>query len=394
MFGSRQQVAVVGVGHSRVFRRAEVPLGVLAAEAVQEAVADAGLELGDIDGLSTTPHQPAEGIEPVDGITIVSPEFMARALGLSLAWSERQLRPIGASMINTVHAVAAGQCRYAVCFRGLHNPADRRYGHRSPTTVSGPGRYTDPYGAFAPGVFALLATEHMHRYGSTREQLGQFVVRNRQQALLWEHGYWAQHGAEPLTMEDYLGARMISTPLGLHDCDLPIQVAAAFVITTGERAVDLRQRPAYVLGSSSPFTVAMFDQRGSQGGYSALDEYIEHGQQTARFLWRNTGIGPADVDLANLYDGFSIETPLWAESLGLCEVGAGFEFVANPTIPLNTSSGNLGSGRSHGISHLMDSVLQIQGRAGPRQIADAEIALAATNQTPAGQAIVFSRSPG
>jgi acetyl-CoA acetyltransferase len=382
------QVAVVGIGHSRLFRGDEVNLGLLAIEAVQRAIDDAGLTTADIDGLSTTPYQPFAGSGDIDGLNIVSPELMVQALKMDVAWSERQFRPVGASLINTIHAVASGQCKYAVCFRGLHHPSGRRYGHNSSAQTSMAGQFSEPYGVFAPAMYAHFAVEHFHRYGSTREQLGAFVVRNREQALKWEYGYWFQHGAPRLSIKEYLDARKISEPLGLFDCDIPVQAAGAFVVTSAERARDLKNRPAYVLATSNPFSASR------RKNFKLLDDYLEDGKQLSRHLWDMAGIGPTHVDLANLYDGFSIHTPLWAEALGLCDEGDGFAFVANPNLPLNTSSGSLGAGRVHGIAHIMDSVLQVQGRSGDRQVKGSEIAVAATNPCDTGAGFVFASSPG
>ena len=393
---TRAKAAIVGVGHSRLLRRDDVPLGVLAVEAVTTAVEDAGLKLTDIDGLSTTPYQPFEGGGEIDGISLVTPEFVMEALGLDFSWSERQLQPVGASLINAIHAVAAGQCRYAVCFRAMHNPAGRPYGFTAPEgTSAAPSephhqgaatQFNTPYGVFPPGKFALLATAHMARYGSTREQLGQFVVRNRDEALKWEHGYWYQYAPQKLTLEAYLGSRMISSPLCLYDCDLPVQMAGAFVITSEERARDLRHPPAYVIGTSNP---ASLHQLAPQ----SLDGYMSRGRHLARRLWENAGIGPNDVDVANLYDGFSVHTPLWAEALGFCGEGEGFEFVASPSLPLNTSSGNLGGGRTHGIGQIMDTVLQVQRRAGQRQVDGAEVCVSVTQPCDSASGIVLASSP-
>lgn len=388
---ARAQVAVVGVGHSRVFRRDEVALGILAIEAVRNAVEDAGLEIADIDGLSTTPYQPMAGGGDIDGLSIVSPEFMMQALKMDVAWSERQLRPVGASLINTINAVASGQCKYAVCFRALHNPSGRRYGHTNSLGASGPGQFSEPYGVFVPAIWGRYGLEHFHRYGSSREELGAFVVRNRAQALKWEYGYWAQYSPTLLTLEDYLTARIISEPLGLFDCDIPVQAAGAFVVTTAERAQHLKNPPAYVLATSSPFTVS---RGGPNSSNLSLDEYMVDGKQLARHLWDIAGIGPGDVDVANLYDGFSTEAPLWAEALGFCGEGEGFAFVAEPSLPLNTSGGSLGAGRTHGIAHIMDSVMQIQKRSGSRQVQEVEVALAVTNPCDIGAGFVFCSSRG
>jgi acetyl-CoA acetyltransferase len=242
------------------------------------------------------------------------------------------------------------------------------------------------YGLFPPGKFALLATAHTARYGSSREQLGRFVVRNRDRALKWEHGYWYKYRPETLTLDTYMEARMISWPLCLHDCDIPVQMAGAFIVTTADRAAALKNRPAYILGTASPFSLHELLPE-------PLDDYVAKGRQLARHLWKNAGIRPEDIDVANLYDGFSIHVPLWLEALGFCDEGEGFAFAADPTLPLNTSSGNLGAGRTHGICHILDSVLQVQGRAGERQVEGARISLAITNTCDAGSGIVLASSP-
>jgi len=385
---AKARVAVVGVGHSRLFRRAEVALGVLGVEAVRLAIEDAGLEPSDIDGVSTAPDQPFEGAGDVDGLNVVSPEFLTQALKLDVAWVQRYVRTVavGGSLMGAMHAVASGACKYAVCVRALHSPATRRYGHTDPSEASGAGQFRAPYGIFPPAVFGPMAHAHMHKYGSTREELAAFVVRNRDNALQWEYGYWAQYGGQPLTLDDYLNSRMISSPLCLFDCDIPVQTVAAFVVTTTERAKDLRHPPAYVLGMSNRSTVV-------KKAPMSLEEYVEDGQQVARHLWKNAGVGPRDVDVADLYDGFSVLTPLWAEALGFCGEGDGFAFVANPTLPLNPSSGNLGAGRTHGIGHILESILQIQGRSGPRQVPKAEICVAVTNPCNVGFGFVFSKTP-
>ena len=172
MARSRAKVAVVGVGHSRLFRRDDVALGLLAVEAARNAIDDAGLKLTDIDGLSIAPRQPFEGAGAVDGLNLVSPEFLLESLRLDVAWSERQFSHLGHSLIAAMNAVASGQCRYAICVRALHSPAGHRYGHVDSAEEFAADQFRSPYGAFAPGRHAVNATAHMDRYGSTREQLG------------------------------------------------------------------------------------------------------------------------------------------------------------------------------------------------------------------------------
>ncbi|MEE9285815.1 MAG: thiolase family protein [Dehalococcoidia bacterium] len=388
MSDSRGRVAVAGVGHSRVYRRADVPLGILAVEACKQAIEDAGLKARDIDGIVTANYQPFEMGEPDrDGINLVTPGFVVQAMGLEVNWGESvSAGSTGQCLIEAINAVAAGTCAYALVFRALYSPAGRRYGSISPSTAEGPGAFRGPYGLFAPGMFALYMQRYMDKYGASREQMAAFAVNNRLNALKWEHGYWRQHGAGPLTMEDYMTSRMISSPLCIHDCDLPVQGCGAFVVTTAQRAKDLRHPPAYVLATSAPVNP-------HPGIVYSLEEFTEAGARLGRGLLTRAGIGPKDVDVANLYDGFSVLTPLWAEALGFCGEGEGFSFITSPSLPLNTSSGNLGAGRMHGVPQIMDSVLQVMGRSGPRQVENAHIALAVVLALDAGKGIVFSKTP-
>ena len=388
MSDNRGRAAVVGVGHSKVYRRADVPLGTLAAEASKQAIQDAGLDVSDIDGVITAVYQPFEtGEGDREGINLVTPAFMVRALGLEVNWGESVIAgSTGHCMIEAINAVSAGACNYALVFRALYSPAGRRYGFINPATAEGSNQFRGPYGIFAPGMFALLTQRYMDKYGATREQLAAFASNNRDNALKWEHGYWAQHGGGPLTVEDYMTSRMISYPLCIHDCDLPVQGCGAFVVTSAERAKDLRHPPAYVLSTSAPVN--------SDSQSFSIEESLAAGARLGRGLWRNAGVGPKDIDVVNFYDGFSIFTPWWSEALGFCGEGEGFSFIAAPTLPLNTSSGNLGSGRMHGVPQIMDSVLQIMGRSGPRQVENAELAVAVVLQLTAGKGFVFSKSPG
>ena len=388
MSNSGTKAAVVGVGHSKVYRRADVPLGILALDACKQAIEDAGLAPSDIDGVATATYMPFEvGEAERPGMNTLTPSFMIGALGLEANWTESVVA--GSSqhcVIEASHAVASGACRYALAFRGLYNPVGRRYGSSSPATAEGRGQFRGPYGIFAPGSFAHYAQRHMDLYGGTREQMAEFASKNRDRALQWEYGYWAQHGGGRLTVDDYMTSRMISYPLCIHDCDIPVQACAAFVLTNEERAKDLRNPPVYVRGTSAPVGAP-------KSLVMSLEEFMECGAMVGRHLWRQAGVGPEDVSIANLYDGFSMLTPMWAEALGFCGEGEGFSWMNETSLPLNTSSGNLGSGRTHGISQMLDSVLQLMGRAGPRQIEGAELAVATGYLLDSGRGIVFGKDP-
>ena len=381
------QAAVVGIGHSPVYRRAEQPLGVLAVQAAQAAIADAGLTASDIDGITTSPVHPAAAAGSIDGIHTVGTYFMIKALRLDPSYSDQGTFMISQAFIQAVNAVAAGACQYALVFRALHNPAGR-YGRIASSHAYGADQWYFPYGSTGPSTVGQQLRRYMHQHGGTKEQLGTFVVRSRDQGLMNENSYWAQHRPERITLADYLGARPVSEPIGMYDCDIPIQGAAAIVLTSVERARDLIPQPAYVLGTSvSPefFSGVTYPD--------TVESQIDAGRRLASRLYAKARIAPEDVDIANLYDGYSANVAFWADSMRLCADGQGIQWIADPHIPLNTSGGNLGSGRMHGAPHLIEGALQIMRRAGPRQVGRASISLVTIGGTHHAGGVVFGSDP-
>ncbi|WP_292277693.1 thiolase family protein, partial [Mesorhizobium sp.] len=283
-----------------------------------------------------------------------------------------------------VNAVAAGVCRFALVFRALHNPIGR-YGRTDQAIVHGDNQWLFPYGLTGATRPAQQLRRYMHNYGGTKEQLGKFVVRNREYGLKNPNSYWRQHRPEHLTLDDYMNARPIDEPLGLLDCDLPVQGAGAFVITSVDRAKSLVERPAYILGS----TVSPQFTAPANWGASAEDE-VEAARHVGKHLYANAGITVKDVDVANLYDGYTPMVAFWADGMGFCSEGEGLAWIADPDVPLNTSGGNQGCGRIQGVPHLMDSAMQVMGRSGERQVVGANIALACLGTPMESVSFVFS----
>jgi acetyl-CoA acetyltransferase len=330
----------------------------------------------------------------IDGINRVSPEFLIDALQLDVSWYEStSYGTLYRAFIEAVNAVASGNCATALVFRSLHNPRGR-YGVTAPTEAGGIAQFVAPYGVFPPGIFAQVWNRYMWKYGTTREQMAPFIVNNRNNGLLWEHGYWSQHRPVGLTIDDYLDAPMISAPIGLYDCDIPVQAVGAFVLTSADRARHLPHPPAYVRGWALP------DILRGWGYYSTLEVMQERATRFARRLLASAEIEAHEVDVVNVYDGFSVLVPLWLEAFGFCGEGEGLDFMVPENIaidsgnlPLNTSGGNLGAGRMHGVPQVMDSVLQIMGRSGKRQVPGADIALCTVGAQPGmGGGMVFSSS--
>jgi acetyl-CoA acetyltransferase len=373
-------------------RHDDVPLGVLAAEACRAAIADAGLDTSQIDGVACVPDQPFAVDGPTyDGADFVTCQSVIRTLKLDVRWGENFGGMVGRSVAAALSAVESGVCKYALVFRAMHSPSGS-YGHTSTAAAAGPAQFELPYGVFYPSVFAQLWHRYRDKYRvGSREQMAALVIQERSNGLLWEHSYWSQCHAQEITIADYLDARQVSTPLSILDCDIPIQACGAFVITSAERAAHLRHRPAYVRGISA----ATFGRPDDVVSFT-LEHEMACGQKIAADLWCHSGVRPADVSVANLYDGFSILAILWLEALGFCEAGEAFDFIQDGRIapdgalPLNTAGGSLGAGRTHGVAHLMDSVLQVMGRSGPRQVRHVELALATIGPLSRSTAILLA----
>lgn len=403
----RHNAAFVGFGESRIFRGPDVPLGELAVEASLAAIGDAGLSLNQLDGVVCTPDAPFSRSQSADGVEFVSAKYMMSALGLEPRWSADVPGMISNSALAAIRAVESGACNYALLFRALHNPGAGKYGHTEETKageiqISGPDavvaveQFRASYGLYPPADGAALPwSQYQAKYNrGSREQMAPLIIQLRKNGLAYEGSYWARYKPVELTIDDYLSARMVSRPVSIYDCDIPVQGAAAFIVTTAERAADLAQPAAYVHGIADGVPA-----RRSITVDEALEEQLSHNRDIGRRLWADAGCGPADMSLANLYDGFSIMTIFWMEGFGLCRPGEAFDFIQDGQIapagalPINPSGGNLGGGRLHGVNHLMDGMLQVSGRSGRRQIKRANLAVVAIGMGWAAGAFVLGKHP-
>jgi acetyl-CoA acetyltransferase len=221
-----------------------------------------------------------------------------------------------------------------------------------------------PFGALsAANWLAMPAQRYMHDFGLTREHLGRIAINARTNAGRNPDAVYR----EPMTMDDYLGARMISEPLCLYDCDVPCDGATAVIVSRRDAANGLPRHPLTV-ESVGPgmFERATWDQRADITTMAAHD--------SAASLWEHTALTPADVDMAQLYDGFSFLTVMWLEALGFCDHGKVGEFLGDGariaidgSLPINTSGGQLSGGRLHGMGFLHEACVQLWGEGGDRQ---------------------------
>ena len=393
MWQHRCKVAISGVGFSKVTRSADVPLAAHALEAVKAAVADSGLAMSDVDGLATYPELPATGHAVIDGVTIVSVNCMMAMLKLpDLKWHvQLETVNIGGAVQQAVNALLAGVCKYAVVWRAMHNPKGT-YQNLPGTQAHGATQFTAPYGFGGPGQgMAVAYTRWLETHGQSREKMATLAVTQRQHAQKNPHAYF--YGT-PLTRQDYLDSRMVAYPFCLYDCDIPVQGAVAIVLTTADRARDLGPRPAYLAGYGQRLHFEVAGRIGS------LSSYMEGGRSSAKLTWERSGLGPADVDVAQIYDGFSASVIYGLESYGFCKEGEALDFIQDGRIeldgdlPLNTFGGSLSTGRIHGLWHIIEGALQASGRAGQRQVADVNVSfVGASAPIVTGTTFIFVREP-
>lgn len=313
------------------------------------------------------------------------------ALGIRPTWHNGGIETFGpsGSVIAAMIAVASGLARHVLCYRTVweatHNEL-MRLGEISPPAPSRTPSWMFPFGATsAAHTLAQNAQRHFHKYGTTRESLGWIALNQRANAALNPSAIYR----DPMTMDDYLSARTITTPFGLYDCDVPCDASVAVIVSAIDAAHDLAKPPVLV------------EAVGTQ-----IVERIEWDQSTlthepqvlgpAAHLWTRTTMRPSDVDVAQLYDGFSFNCLSWIEALGFCGIGEAKDFLdgghniaRDGVIPLNTHGGQLSHGRTHGMGLIHEAVTQLRGEAGERQVVGAKVSVAATGGLSPGGAMLL-----
>jgi acetyl-CoA acetyltransferase len=388
-----RRVAISGIGQSAVGRRLGRDGLDLTIDAALDAIADAGLAVSDIDGLATYPG----GIPGHAGFAGPGTPAVQDALRLSLSWhggggeGPAQLQAV----INAAMAVAAGLARHVLVYRTVTESTAQGSGRRqgigvADAQISGPQQWLIPFRAYsAANWLALYAQRHFHEYGTTDKQMGQIALNARRNAALNPKAVYRS----PLSMDDYLGARMVSTPFRLYDCDVPVDGSTALVVSAVEhcRAVDHPLARLEAVGTA-------LRGRPSWEQWEDLTTMPAHG--AAAHMWSRTDLRPADVDVAELYDGFSWLTMSWLEALGFCGPGESGPFIEDGSrialdgeLPVNTHGGQLSGGRLHGYGFLHEAVLQLRGESGARQVADRpEVAVVSNGGGPLAGCMLLTRA--
>ncbi len=369
-----------GIGRSALGRRLmRDPLS-LTIDACVEAVADAGLELDDIDGLSTYPGMAPQGLSE-GGVTAVE-----EALRIRPTWINGggELPGPGGALVAAMLAVAGGLCRHVLCFRTVWESTFAKLGLQPPFSprVSDWLQWRLPFGAMsAANWIGMNANQYLHRYGATRELFGYVALNGRANAARNPAAIYR----DPMSMDDYLSARPITSPFGLYDCDVPCDGSIAVVVSDASVAGDL-PKPAVRIEAVGTQII----ERVSWDQETLTHEPQVLGQ--AAHLWTRTSLRPDDVDVALVYDGFTFNAISWLEALGFCGIGeskdwidGGRRIALDGDLPVNPHGGQLSEGRTHGFGFLYEAVAQLRHEANERQVARARTAVVTSGGgTPSG----------
>jgi acetyl-CoA acetyltransferase len=372
MAGLNRKAAIIGVGETAVGILPESTALGLYVEAAELALADAGMKWSDIDGLYTA-------VSRVDPHPTGS-AALAEHLGLRPKFALSM--PVGGMQVTACIYQAAAMVLAGIADNIMVICADNllsgmsRAGAVDHYADTGHPDFENPMGAMIPSLYALAAQRHMHEYGTTPEQLAAVAVQFRQNA----GRHPKAHKRTPITIEDVLDSKMIATPFHMLDCSLISDGGCAFIITSAERARDARQTPVFLLGAGEGRAHQHMSQSPSLTSFAA--------REASQRAYAMAGLGPKDIDVAMLYDPFTISPIISLESLGFCPVGEGGRFVEDghiaPTgsIPVNTHGGLLSyahPGRPGGVLLVVEAMRQLRREAAERQIPDAEIALVQAN---------------
>ena len=379
---------ISGIGISEVGVRLTRSAMGLTMDAIKEAVADAGLTLAQIDGVSTYPGKMQQFL----GFSPIGVDEVIEACGLHTRWhtgAAESTAQLGA-IADAAAAVRSGMARHVICFRTVYEAAALSRPEEYPPLerrkdVTGNSQWVSPFGAFSAACWtAQFAMRHMKRYGMTREQLAQVAINDHRNAALNPRAIVK----EPLTMDTYMSARLISTPFCLYDCDRFTDASTVVIVSAGDALDEVTATPIRIAASAGSVERYSWDQAEWASAYP-----------TGRALWENTDYTVKDLDTIQFYDGFAFQPITWLEGLGICEIGEGHKFIEGGTrialdgeLPMNTGGGQLGWGRLHGFGYAYESVVQLRGQGGARQIkGDPKLAVATSGGGPMAAALLLAR---
>ena len=349
----RDKYAIIGVGETPFMRGSGKTTRALGTWAIRNAIADAGVDPGEIDGM----------LSYSIGDSTATP-FIAGDLGIRLNFYMDCFgggSSTEALLGLAIGAMEAGMCKMVCIYRAMNGYSGRRIGAtgRTPATISGDGLHMAPYGFFSAGQrFAFTFMRHMYDYGTTPEQVAMVKVIHSEHASNNPKALYPRR----VTVDDVLSSRMIVKPLHLLDCCLETDNGTAIIVTNAQRAYDYRHTPARVLGVVGRCNWPRMDMHYQHGPISSWAA-----RYASKILWPNAGLGPEEIDVTGAYDAFTFTTLLGLEDFGFCEKGAGGEYVSSGVMrlggarPNNTSGGHLCEGYTHGMNLVIENVRQLRG---------------------------------
>lgn len=354
------KAAIAGIGATEFSKDSGRSEMSLACESVAAAIADAGLEPGDIDGMVTYSTDNNPDIE------------IARHLGIGELRHFSRVHYGGGAACGTIvlaaMAVATGVADAVVCYRAFNERSGRRFGAgvqdlpMAATAERAQFSWTTPFGQLTPASWvAMVARRYMHEYGATSEDFGRVAVAGRRHAATNPHAWFYE---QPITLEEHQSSRWIVEPLHLLDCCQESDGGQALVVTTAERARDLRQTPAVIVAGAQG---AGDDQWTMTSFFRPDIAHLPEMGVVADELWSSSGLSPADIQTAVLYDHFTPYVLMQLEEFGFCSRGEAKDFVRDGALelggrlPINTHGGQLGEAYIHGMNGIAEAVRQIRG---------------------------------
>jgi acetyl-CoA acetyltransferase len=388
VWGLRARSAVAGVGWTDYSKRSGRTVLSLAVQACLNAIKDAGIEPSRVDGILTY------GLNDT-----VHPQAVATAIGLPrLSYYANYFgggNVCAAAVGTAAMVVASGMADNILVFRALNGRSEHRLGGTGMddhfALAAHESQFTFPFGWLSyPQYIAMAARRHMLKYGTSSEDFAYVAVTCRDNAVRNERAMMR----EPITINDHQRSRMIADPLRLLDICLESDGACALLVCRAEEARALRHKPVFILSfnqGGGPRPGYAFD------GFYTFEELADlYGQYIAPKMWALAGLGPADVDVASIYDCFTFSVIAQLEGFGFCNPGEGGQFVRDGRIsltgelPINPSGGMLSEAYIHGLNGIVEIVMQLRGDSGSRQVVDAEIGMATGFGVTTGCGVVMS----
>lgn len=358
----KDKIAIVGVGATRQGKLPGSTPVTLGTEAFKLALEDSGLHKGQIDGLLTMPGTTS----PEGSLNYLR---MGETLGIDPKYTGSMTMgggTCGALIQNAAMAIESGMADYVACvFADTARTGNYRFGR-----ASGWGDSWGIWGMFgAAANSAMAASRHMALYGTTSRHLGNVAVACRKHASMNPNAVMRDR----FTIEDHQASRMVVEPFHLLDCCLISDGGVSIILTSAERAKDLKQKPVLISGMGQAYTTQNMEREDWW--------YVPHQKDALARAYKMAGVGPKDIDVAQLYDNFTMSVILWLEHAGFCGVGEGGPFTEGGRIelggqlPINTAGGNLSESYMEGWLHAVEGVRQIRGQGGERQVKDAQTCL-------------------